>query len=233
MKKARVANEVFDLYPDFYRGIVVVNDMTNQPSNDSIGRLLEEEIARQAGVDWAPDSRIQAWETAHKKFGSSPGKYPPSIKSLLKRIQSNPSLPFINAAVALFNYLSIKYRLPCGGDDVDTIVGDLVLGRADGTETFWPLGGDREESPVPGEVIYYDSTTGNVMCRRWNWRNGDRTKIEVSTKRVVINVDCLPPVTPEIGDQARDELARLLREHCRAEVRTGALHRGKREMEVI
>jgi DNA/RNA-binding domain of Phe-tRNA-synthetase-like protein len=112
---------------------------------------------------------------------------------------------------------------------VDAVSGDLVLGIADGSETFLPLGGEKTESPEPGEVIYFDSSTKNVMCRRWNWRNGDSTKIETSTRRIVINLDCLPPLSRETTKQARDELAQLLTEHCSAILATAELHAGARE----
>ena len=89
-----------------------------------------------------------------------------------------------------------------------------------------------EDPPLPGEVIYFDDDTRNVMCRRWNWRNGDRTKIEVESKKLVINLDGLPPTTTEVVQQARDELADLLREHCKADVETFALHGEQRQIEL-
>jgi lysyl-tRNA synthetase class 2 len=134
--------------------------------------------------------------------------------------------------VALFNYTSLKYLIPCGGDDVDRVEGNLVLGLATGDERFQPLGGGEEETPVKGEVIYYDDAKGNVMCRRWNWRNGERTKIEVESKRLVINVDGLPPVAQGVVDQARDELAELLVEHCKASVVVSSLYGEQRQFEI-
>ena len=68
------------------------------------------------------------------------------------------------------------------------------------------------------------------MCRRWNWRNGEITKVEVESKKIVINIDCLPPVTPSIGNEARDEMAELLKQHCNAEVETLYVDSTKREI---
>ncbi len=232
LKKIVIENEIFDLCPDFYRGLVIVSDLTNHKSYKRIRKLLKKEIDLQASSATLDDPRIDAWIKAHEKFGSSPETYPPSIKSLLSRIKDNPALPFINSAVALFNYISLKYHLPCGGDDVESIEGNLTLGLSDGTEKFIALGSDKEEPPEAGEVIYYDSATKNVMCRRWNWRNGDQTKIEPETKKIVINIDCLLPTDPETGNQARDELAELLVTHCQATVSTHALHSECREMEI-
>jgi DNA/RNA-binding domain of Phe-tRNA-synthetase-like protein len=229
LKKIIVQDAIFDTFPEFYRGLVIVKDITNHPSLKRIRKLLKKAIDEQAAIDLDKDPRLQSWHDAHLAFGSRPNRYPPSIKSLLKRIKTNPALPFINSVVALFNYISIKYCLPCGGDDVDTVSGDLILGYADGSETFLPLGGEKTELSLPGEVIYFDSSTKNVMCRRWNWRNGDSTKIETTTRRIVINIDCLPPVSRETARQARDELAQLLIEHCSATLTTGEMHVGVRE----
>lgn len=230
MKKIILTDPIFELFPHFYRGIVVVKDVTNQKSYKRVRKLLRTQIESRATIDVATDPRLLAWDEAHRKFGSDPRLYPPAVRSLLERIQDNQNLPFINTVVALFNYISLKYVLPCGGDDVDRIAGNLVLGVADGSERFWPLGGEKEDPPVAGEIIYYDDATKNVMCRRWNWRNGETTKIEVESKRLVINVDGLPPTTPEVVHQARDELAALLEEHCQAEVATFSLHAGERQL---
>jgi DNA/RNA-binding domain of Phe-tRNA-synthetase-like protein len=233
MKKIIIRDRIFDLFPDFYRGIVLVKDIQNQKSNKRIRKLLKKEIERQVSIDESSDGRILAWEEAHRKFGSDPDQYLPSIRSLIQNMRPNKALPFINSVVALFNYVSIKYVVPCGGDDLAPIQGNLVLGVSDGTEKFIPLGSELEENPFPGEVIYYDDVTKNVMCRRWNWRNGDITKIEVDSKNIVINIDCLPPVTPDIGTEAQYELAELLKQHCAAEVETFYLDSINREIELF
>jgi DNA/RNA-binding domain of Phe-tRNA-synthetase-like protein len=233
MKKIVIKDGIFDLFPDFYRGIIAVRDIQNQKSNKRIRKLLKAEIDRQMGIDESSDQRILAWEEAHRKFNSNPDQYPPSIKSLLRNMRPNQALPFINSVVALFNYISLKYLVPCGGDDLDPIQGNLVLGISEGTERFIPLGGETVDHPFPGEFIYYDDATKNVMCRRWNWRNGEFSKIEIASKKIVINIDCLPPTTSDIGNEARDELARLLEEHCDAEVVTSYLDADNREMELF
>jgi len=233
MKKIVVTDELFDLFPDFYRAIVLVKDIFNQQSNKRIRKILKKEIERQVDIDEMRDPRILSWNEAHRGFGSDPDTYLPSITHLLKSMRPNRALPFINAVVALFNYISLKYVTPCGGDDVDRVEGDLVLGIADGTENFIPLGGEIEEHPVPGEVIYYDDRSKTVLCRRWNWRNGEVTKITPESKRIVINIDCLPPVSPYTGNEAADELAELLKLHCAAEAETTYIDAGKREADIF
>jgi len=232
MKKVIIQDQLFEMFPDFRREIVIVHSLQNRSSYKPVRKILKKEIDSRLGIDLTSEPRLHSWDDAHRKFGSTPEEYLPSIKSLLGRIQSNAALPFINSVVALFNYISLKYCLPCGGDDVATIEGDLILGQADGSETFQPLGSEITENPMPGEVIYFDSKTKNVMCRRWNWRNGDLTKIEVSSQSLVINIDCLPPISEETGKEAQEELVSLLQKYCKAEIKTGSLNRNCRELVV-
>jgi lysyl-tRNA synthetase class 2 len=230
MRKIIVNKQIFELFPGFYRGLVIVEDIDNSTPSEHVAALLKQAIEQNNAIDVAQDPRLKGWDEAHKKFGSNPNKFPPSIKALLKRIKSNATLPYINSVVAMFNYISLKYCLPCGGDDVEKIAGDLILGFSDGSETFLALGADNMETPVPGEVIYYDSGSKKVMCRRWNWRNGAQTKIDTSTRKIVINIDCIAPSTQEVGVRARDELASCLKDYCGAKLKVDGLHVERREL---
>jgi len=84
MKKIIISDKIFDLFPDFYRGIVLVEDIQNQKSNKRVRKLLKKEIERQVAIDESSDGRILAWEEAHRKFGSDPDQYLPSINPLFK-----------------------------------------------------------------------------------------------------------------------------------------------------
>jgi DNA/RNA-binding domain of Phe-tRNA-synthetase-like protein len=226
MRQVIVEPEVWDLFPFFKRGLVIVQGMRNSAEEQDVAQFLEIARARRAGGEVLQEDFILCWDEMHRRFGSNPNKYPPSIKSLLKRAAKGP-LPFVNTAVALFNAISLEYLLPCGGDDLASIDGDLRLGLAKGDEHFLPLGGSEEEQPVPGEVIYYDGATRQVMCRRWNWRNGDFSKITEATDRMVINVDGAGPVPLELVLGARDRLAHMLACHCQAQVETALLTRAQ------
>ncbi len=232
MRKIIVDNEIFDKFPDFKRGVIVVSSIENALGNKRIKKPLNKEIENKNDFDYKNHEFIKVWDEVHTKFGSNPNKFPPSIKSLLKRIQSGGGFPFINSVVALFNYISIKYLVPCGGDDIEKIRGNLRLGFAKGKEIFIPLGTEKEEIPEVGEVIYFDDKTLNVMCRRWNWRNGDFTKITEHTKKIIINIDGIQSVPKSLIEEARDELAKLLVEQCNAQITTDYIDKDNREISI-
>jgi DNA/RNA-binding domain of Phe-tRNA-synthetase-like protein len=232
MRKIIVDGEIFEKFPDFKRGVILISDAENAAFNEGINRILQEEITKKRVQNLLESEFVKAWEEAHLKFGSNPNKFPPSIKSLLKRIEKGGKIPFINSIVALFNYVSLKYLIPCGGDDVDKIEGNLRLGFSNGNEVFIPLGATEKESPEAGEVIYFDDKSLNVMCRKWNWRNGDFSKITESTKKLVINLDAIGPVLRELVEQARDELQGLLVGQCRAKAVVNFLDKDNREINI-
>jgi DNA/RNA-binding domain of Phe-tRNA-synthetase-like protein len=232
MKKIVIEKEIFERFPTFMRGIIVVAGADNLSRNEKIERLLAQEIKSREGQNLIENKEVSEWDNVHRQFGSNPNKFPPSIKSLLKRISKGGEIPFINSAVALFNYISIKYLVPCGGDDTEKIEGNLRLGIAKGVETFVPLGETEQENPQAGEVIYFDDGTLHVMCRKWNWRNGDFTKITPETKKMIINIDGVAPMPRETIIAARDELMGLLSTHCRAVVTADLLDKNNPELDL-
>ena len=232
MRKIIIKKEIFEKFPGFKRGLVLINDIQNSFINEKIEGLLNQEIEKRASQQNLGHNYVKAWDEIHRKFGSNPNRFPPSIKALLKRVEKGKKIPFINSVVALFNYISLKYLIPCGGDDADKIEGNFCLGFAKGNEIFVPLGSHEKENPEPGEVIYYDDRTLNVMCRKWNWRNGDFSKITENSKRIIINVDGADVVPVSVIEKARDELAELLIENCKADLTADLLSPQKNEIEI-
>ena len=117
------------------------------------------------------------------------------------------------------NINSIRDAIPVGGDDVMRAGSSLELGYANGSENFTPLGNpDITEQPVAGEVIYVVPESNEVMCRRWNWRNGHKTRIAENTQAIVMNIDGLGKDSEARTIDSRDRVAQMLEVHCRAEI---------------
>ena len=227
MTEVQVRPEIFRDFPSFRRGIVVAREMQNHAYSERLeamlGRLVEEKSSRP--VDLKADPRILAWNDAHRHFGSNPNKFPPAHAALLKRIQRpGTQIPFISCVVAIMNYHSVASVMPVGGDDLAQAGCCLELCYATGSEIFAPLGApEAVEHPVPGEVIYVAAESGQVMCRRWNWRNGHTTRITEETRHMVMNIDGLGEGSEERAMTTRDGVAAMIEEFCGARVTTALL----------
>lgn len=215
-----VSGEIFQRFPRYIRGVVIARGINNQGESQKLLELLREAEDHAAQDETLSDiknhPRIANWRQAYSDFGTNPNKFHSSIESLARRAHRGDHVPYINTLVAMFNYFSLKHLIPSGGDDLDRVDGNLCLTLAKGSEPFTPLNQDIVEYPTPGEVIYVDNS--RVLCRRWNWRQGDQTKLTPVTTNVVINVDCLPPVTRDECETMTRELANLVRELCAGEV---------------
>ena len=225
-----VNQKIFEDFPTFRRGITVAWGFENrEPCKDleeELGESIEEVRSR------APDLASAAfadWDSAHKAFGSKPKRFPPAHKSLAKRVLKGGKLPFISNVVAVMTITSLRHLLPVGGDDAALSGRELMLRKADGTETFEGLRSQEIENPLKGEVIYVNEK-GVVLCRRWNWRNSKVTAIRDTSDCIIMNSDALGEDSKGRATAARDEVSRLLESHCGAQTATALISPENRKL---
>jgi DNA/RNA-binding domain of Phe-tRNA-synthetase-like protein len=222
----RVTEAVFELFPDAVLGVVAVHGADNTSGEGAIreGLRREEEAirARLAGVAIAEHPHIAPWREAYRKFGAKPKDHPSSIENLVRRVLKGQPLPAINPLVDLYNTISLRHLVPVGGEDLDRIEGDVLLAIAGaGEPPVLLLGEAAARPPKAGEVIYKDDR--GAICRRWNWKEADRTKLTAATQHVFLVIEGLPPVGRELVERACEELAALVREHCGGQVATALI----------
>ena len=211
--RLRLDPAVAERFPHYSGLIVYAFGLVNGPSDEaSVARLrAAEAAARLVFADQRPADHphVAAWRRAYGAFGAKPSKYPCSVEALLGRTVKGQDLPAINRCVDLYNAVSLRHVLPVGGEDLDTLDGDLTLTFATGDECFDLPDGDSETSrPEPGEAIWVDRA--GVTCRRWNWRQGRRTRLTETSRNAYFVLDRLAPFTVEALRAAGDELIDLL-----------------------
>ncbi|MGA9770766.1 MAG: phenylalanine--tRNA ligase beta subunit-related protein [Blastocatellia bacterium] len=213
----RITEHIFDLYPEALVGIVVAREINNRGEQSEITELLRHQEARIieefAAADIARHPCIAGWREAYRKFGAKPQKYHSSVESLLRRVLSGQRIPNINRLVNIYNAISLKYIIPAGGEDLDRIQGSVELTIAGDAERAILLLGERDERPPKkGEVFYKDDLGG--ICRRWNWREADRTKLTESTSNALLVVEALNSGERDTIERAINELVELIRVYC-------------------
>ncbi|MFC5430699.1 B3/4 domain-containing protein [Paraburkholderia denitrificans] len=218
----RVAEAIYDDYPETTVAVVVALGLTNGPSTaESQGALASAAAAVREKLDadgLKDHPKVSCWHEIYKRFNAKPRKYPSSVESLARRaLRGESEIPGINALVDFYNALSLRYLVPIGGEDLDTLVGQLELRPATGNEPF-DIADDSAASEVivpTGEIVWADDV--GVTCRRWNWRQGRRTRLTESTVNAWFIIDSALPSTggKEIGEIVK-ELCNVLRVQGRA-----------------
>jgi lysyl-tRNA synthetase class 2 len=211
-----ISPPILEKYPLAKFGVLVGKEVNNQLPSPEITALLRS-IEAELKTKYTPDTlptlpKIADWREAYRQFGFSPSAHRSSVEALLRRVIQGKELPSINPLVNLYNYISLKYLLPAGGDDLDKVEGELFLTFADGTEQFIMLGSDKPEPIKKGEVIYRDQK--EVTCRSWNYRECEKTKITTNTRHVCLILEGLEHTAASEIRAAIGELKALLTKYC-------------------
>ena len=154
------------------------------------------------------DRLIAGFRELRKAVGRSPRKYPCSIESLIGCLQRRGSTPAINLVVDIYNVVSLETRLALGAHDLDRVDGSITLRFASGNEHFVPLGSSAAEPVHAGEYCYVDDG-GEVLCRL-DYKQCDKTKLSLSTKRCLFILQGNAKTTEEQLQQAKERLIELL-----------------------
>jgi len=209
-----VSDEVRALAPGFAHVAIEAHGLVNGPSTEESAGLLDDAARRLAArLDGrAPheDPHMIAWREAYTAFGSKPSRTRNSAEALARRALTEAGLPRINLLVDLYNAISVAHLIPVGGEDIDRIEGAMRLVRATGEEDFATVAGGEEsvEHPDAGEVVWRDDA--GVTCRRWNWRQGPRTRLTERTTSGIFLLESLAPMPVAEVTAAAGELADLL-----------------------
>ncbi|MGW4034578.1 B3/B4 domain-containing protein [Streptomyces sp. NPDC004838] len=209
-----VSDEVRALAPGFRHLAIEARGLVNSPSSEESSALLDAAARRLAdrlgGLAPHEDPHMAAWREVYTAFGSKPSRTRNSAEALAKRALADGGLPRINVLVDLYNAISVAHLIPVGGEDLDHIKGGMRLVRATGDEPFVTVssGEEKTEYPDAGEVVWRDDE--GVTCRRWNWRQGPRTRLTEESVNAVFLLESLDPMTDGELAAAGAELAESL-----------------------
>ncbi len=228
-----IQKELFDILPDLTIGMVVAKDVDNTRSSEEIDGLLVQAVegVRRNFIGDKPQDhpRIKPWRTAFSKLGISGSKFQSSIESMARRVLKGDPFPKIHPLVDLYNSISLRFLVPMGGHDLDTLEGDIHLRFAEGWEPFTPMGGG-ETSVVPkGELVYCDDR--EVLTRNWVWRQCEKDKATEKTKNIFIPIDVLGEVGRERAGEIILELSQLIPKYLQGTLFSAVLTREKPSVE--
>jgi DNA/RNA-binding domain of Phe-tRNA-synthetase-like protein len=103
-------------------------------------------------------SGVKEWRTAFKQLGMDPSRYRPSSEALLRRVIQQKPMYWVNSAVDVNNFLSIKYALPFGIYNASRIAGSTVTCRLGHPgESYEGL--NNRESSMEGKLVVSDNSS--------------------------------------------------------------------------
>lgn len=231
MKKFIIEDDFWELFPNAKIGIITCNGIDNTIKDenqykDMISQGEKEALNHLPNEEFSSNEVIKVWRDAFKKFKTKKGARS-SIEALLKRVSTSKGLGTINPLVDIYNSISLKYAMPCGGEDMDKFIGDIRLTKATGDESFITLGSDKSEPPYEGEIVYKDDE--GAICRCWNWRESVRTMLTEDTKNAFLCIELVDEKREKDFENALKELSQLVEENLGGKSEISILHINNKE----
>ena len=171
-----------------------------------------EKLKELAVKEWRLSNQIEEtigdYERVHKELSVQAKN---SVRNLIELVQNSGQLPQINTAVDCYNIVSLKHGLVVGAHDIEKLSGNIRFAIAQGNETYVPLGGNQDIGIARGEFAVLDDR--QVICRL-DEKQCEPTKIDSSTKNIVLYVQGNRKTSEEELRQSLKEICELIVKHC-------------------
>ena len=226
----KVEKKIVNAGSGLYTGVIAAFGVNNGKVNEQITTMLKNEINNAKvslqGVEIKGLDSLRIYRKALENYGINPTKYPCSIEAILNRIQKKGDFPSINPIVDLGNYISIKYRIPVGIHDIDSMTEDLMVRFATQEDCSVEENNLDNDKLVEGEPIYVSGHS--VRTRRWMWRQMPAGKVSETSSNFIIPLDGFVD-NKETIDKAMEEMSNLLKEIFNCEIKNGIIEKDNAE----
>jgi DNA/RNA-binding domain of Phe-tRNA-synthetase-like protein len=202
---------VLTIAPGFRALSIVAESSGVAAPTTAVSALDRASAAVRSGKPQWAEAHLDAWRRVFQRFGAKAQRTPSSAEALRRRFLRDGTLPQVNPVVDLYNAISLEFAIPVGGENLAAYVGAPRLVIATGAEVFDTVkdGNRIDEHPEPGEVVWRDDV--GVTCRRWNWRQGVRTRLDHDARRMWFILESLPEMPIEGLHEAGETLRQGLR----------------------
>jgi len=220
----KINQAVFEKKNDLVICVVTAEGLNNSIANNKITDFFNDVVAKQKetlkGQAVKSVYNFGQYHAAMRSFGINPSKYQISIEALLNRVSKSGNLASISPVVDLANAVSLKYLVPLGVHDIDSLMDDLEIRFSNSNDIFED---SEDRSSNEGEELVYAS--GNtIRTRKWIWRQMPVGKISVKTTNIVFPIDGFC-TNLEVLFEARDFLAGSLKTFFGCKTRVGVIYK--------
>lgn len=226
----RIEKSILNAGSGVYTGVVVASGLNNKDANPYILELLNQQIEKVdkelEGKNIKELPELEEYRNSMKSFGINPSKYPCSIEAILTRIMKKHEFPSVSPVVDLGNYISIKYKLPVGVHDINTMNGDLEVRLSVDSDCTDDNKVNGEELKS-GEPVY--AVNESIRTRKWLWRQMPAGRVTETSTDFIFPIDGFQNNKATV-DAACSELVELLNNIFGVEAEKNVINRENPEV---
>ncbi|MDP3941498.1 MAG: lysine--tRNA ligase [bacterium] len=215
----RIADDVIHTFPSISVGVAVIKNVSISKSNNSLEKEKEILLKEMEGLTTEQInafSEIQSYRKLYKLMGVDWHSRRPSPEALLRRIALKKGLYSVNTCVDAYNLVVMKNRVSVGAFDLDNITFPTALRFAKSGEKILLLGDTEPTEYTEKELAYFDTEGGYNID--FNFRDAQRTAVQLTTKNLYINVDGTFDISPLKVEEVLREACDEIMKYCGGEL---------------
>jgi DNA/RNA-binding domain of Phe-tRNA-synthetase-like protein len=200
-------------------GIAVIRGVKIQKENNELEdekQKLLDDLSSLTTEELGEYPEVKDYRKLYKEMGVDWHSKRPSPEALLRRIATKKGLYTINTCVDAYNLVVMRNKVSVGAFDLDKIKFPTVLRLANAGEKILLLGDSEPTEYTDKEIAYFDEEGGYNMD--FNYRDAQRTAVQLDTQNLLVNVDGVFDITPEQVEKTLKEACDLIIKYCGGEV---------------
>lgn len=210
-----IDKQVKEKFPSVSVGVAVIKGASIVKSNDDLERERQEFLKSLQGLtteQLGQYPEVVSYRKLYKETGIDWHSRRPSPEALLRRIALNKGLYTVNTCVDAYNLIVIKHHVSVGAFDYDKIQFPTKLSLVKEGEEILLLGEEESTKFKEGEIAYFDQQGAFNMD--FNYRDAQRTAVQLTTKNLYINIDGVYEITPQKVEQVLKEACDTIMKYC-------------------
>lgn len=210
-----IDKKVKEIFPSVSVGVAVIKNVTIEKTNEQLEKEKETVLASLENLtteELGQYPEIMSYRKLYKAMGVDWHSRRPSPEALLRRIALKKGLYTVNTCVDAYNLVVMKHRVSVGAFDLDTLKMPTVLRFPKEGEEILLLGDSVPTKYTEKELAYFDQNGGFNID--FNYRDAQKTAVQLNTKNLYINVDGIHDVTPEKVEEVLQETCDMIVKYC-------------------
>ncbi|MBI3093067.1 MAG: hypothetical protein HYZ02_02390 [Candidatus Levybacteria bacterium] len=202
-------------FPSVSIGVAVIKGVRIEKANPGLEKEKEKLLQSLKGLtteQLGQYPEVQSYRKLYKAMGIDWHSRRPSPEAMLRRIVLKKSLYDVNTCVDAYNLVVMKHRVSVGAFDYDKIRFPTILRMTKEGEEIHLLGEEQQTKFKEGEIAYFDQVGAFNMD--FNYRDAQRTAVQLNTRNLYINVDGVYDITPGKVEQVLQEACSMIIKYC-------------------
>ncbi len=214
-----IDQKVLDKFPSVSIGVAIISGVSIKKNDPSLEKEKEKLLNQYSNLTTEAINsfpEVLNYRKLYKEMGIDWHSRRPSPEALLRRVALKKGLYTINTCVDAYNLVVMNNKISVGAFDLESLKMPTMLRFAKKDEEILLLGDGTPTKYTEKELAYFDQNGGFNID--FNFRDSQKTAVQLDTKNLYINVDGIFDITPDKVEKVLKETCDMIIKYCGGKV---------------